>query len=61
MTNENLIQILIGIIGTLIAALVSFFIYVIMRDIAELKDMFVRHVRDGEIHLPRERKHKGDD
>ncbi len=55
MTVDALVNLLLAIIGVLITTLIGFFVYIIMRDIAELKDMFIRHVRDSEIHLQRKK------
>jgi len=51
--THDLLSLCVTIIGILISALVGFFVYVIMRDIADLRDMFSRHVRDQEIHIQR--------
>lgn len=51
MNNEAIIQLLLTIIGVLITALVTFLIDSIRRDIRELKDMFIRHVRNSKIHV----------
>lgn len=60
MSNEAIITTLLAIIGCLLIAFVGYFFKVneaatnsIKIDIKELKDMFVRHVRDNAIHVPR--------
>lgn len=51
MSNEALIQLLLAIIGVLLSTLFTFLLNQIRRDIGELKDMFVRHVRNSKIHV----------
>ena len=50
MTPDQIIMILLSIIGVLITALVTLLVNQIRIDIKELKDMFVRHVRNYKIH-----------
>lgn len=51
MSTEAIILVMLGIIGTLATALVSTWIKQIKDNIKELKDMFVRHVRNRNIHV----------
>lgn len=62
MSNEAIITTLLAIIGALLIALVGYFFKVneaatndIKMNVGELKDMFLRHVRDNEIHVARKK------
>lgn len=50
MSTEAIILVLLSIIGFLISVLVTLLISAIHRDVGELKDMFIRHVRNSKIH-----------
>lgn len=58
MTQDQIIILLLSIIGFLVAAFVSYYVWTISRDIAGLRDcyeklsnMFTTHVQNTDIHV----------
>lgn len=51
MSQESIISLLISIIGVLLAGFIGYFVKDIKTDIGELKDMFINHVRNNDIHV----------